>query len=136
MRKFTRKGFTLIEMAVVLVLLGILAALAIPTFSSLITGTTQSAAEASAEAVLSDIRGLAALENRTPLAFIDACTAAATPWSVCTATADQVTIATGEGAVTVTKGVGSTATVDLPGTAPNVTVTFAGTGYPTTFVSA
>ena len=129
MRKFARKGFTLIEMAVVLVLLGILAALAIPTFSSLIAGTRLSTNEASAEAVHSDIRGLAALENRTPQAFIDACTAAATPWPVCSG-ADAVTIPTSEG-----NAVANLTTVTLPNSAGSVAVTFT-SGYPSAFVAS
>lgn len=122
MRKFIRKGFTLIEMAVVLVLLGILAALAIPTFSTLIAGTQDSTDEAAAEAIMSDIRGLAALENKTPKAYIEA--------------GSPVTVATGEGGASVTTGTAGaagTATIALPN-GQSVLVTFAN-GYPTTFAA-
>ena len=46
----TRKAFTLLELTVAIVVLGILAALAVPTFSSVITAASNKTAIASAEA--------------------------------------------------------------------------------------
>ena len=135
MRKFIRKGFTLIEMAVVLVLLGILAALAVPTFSTLIAGTQDSTDEAAAEAIMNDIRGLGALENKTPLAFLDACSGSNAPSAGCSA-ADTAVVATSEGSATVrgtTPAVGTAFTITLPNSQV-VLVTYTG-GYPTAFAA-
>lgn len=58
-----RKGFTLIEVAVVLVVLAILAAIAIPTFSAFMDGVDERALRTEAEAILSNAKALDALDG-------------------------------------------------------------------------
>jgi len=57
------RAFTLIEMVIVLVLLGILAGLAIPTFQSLVTESNAKANRLGAEAVVTNAQALSALED-------------------------------------------------------------------------
>jgi prepilin-type N-terminal cleavage/methylation domain-containing protein len=57
------RAFTLIEMVIVLVLLGILAALAIPTFAALVESSRQESARLTAEAVVAQAQALSALED-------------------------------------------------------------------------
>lgn len=57
------RAFTLVEVAVVLVCLALLAAIAIPTFARFISGTREGVAEQSAAAVVRDAQGLAALDG-------------------------------------------------------------------------
>ena len=58
-----RKGFTLIEVAVVLVVLAILAAIAIPTFSAFMDGVADRAVQAEADAFSSNVRAYDALDG-------------------------------------------------------------------------
>lgn len=136
MRTFTRRGFTLIEMAVVLVLLGILAALAVPTFATLITSSEQDGAEAAAQAVITEINGTALGEARlNTAAYINACTAADTPYAACSGT-DEVTVDTYEGSATATYDPATgEVTVALPAGQPSVVVTFRGDGSADTFTA-
>ena len=62
MRK-TLKAFTLIELIVVLVILGILAALAIPTFNALKEGAAENVAVQTANSIVRNAEGLAALDS-------------------------------------------------------------------------
>lgn len=57
------RAFTLVEVAVVLVSLAVLAAIAVPTFARFIAGTRERVAEQSAAAVVRDAQGLAALDS-------------------------------------------------------------------------
>lgn len=59
-----KKAFTLIELIVVLVILGIIAALAVPSFSGVKTGAAEKTAVQSAEAAAREANAIAALEER------------------------------------------------------------------------
>lgn len=56
----TRKAFTLLELIVVVVVLGILALIAIPTFRTVIDNSAQSAADQTAGAIARNANALAA----------------------------------------------------------------------------
>lgn len=58
-----KKGFTLLELIVVLVILGIIAAIAIPTFTNIIRGSAQKTALTTAQAIARSANGIAALED-------------------------------------------------------------------------
>jgi prepilin-type N-terminal cleavage/methylation domain-containing protein len=61
----TRKAFTLLELIVVIVILGVLALIAIPTFQSVITKSKESAAKRSAESIGRNAVALAAFDQVT-----------------------------------------------------------------------
>ena len=60
MQKRMRKAFTLLELIVVVVVLGILALVAVPAFSGVINNSTGSVAENTAKAIARDANALAA----------------------------------------------------------------------------
>ena len=75
MKMRSRKAFTLLELTVAIVVLGILAALAIPTFASVITGARTNVAVSSAMSVSRDAVAIAAQSN-TAVASANLTTAA------------------------------------------------------------
>ena len=58
-----RKGFTLIEVAVVLVVLAILAAIAIPTFNAFMDGVDENAARTTVEGVIKSVTAKSTLDD-------------------------------------------------------------------------
>lgn len=63
MQKRMRKAFTLLELIVVVVVLGILALVAVPAFSGVIENSTGSVAENTAKAIARDANALAAFNS-------------------------------------------------------------------------
>ncbi len=63
MQKRMRKAFTLLELIVVVVVLGILALVAVPAFSGVIDNSTGSVAENTAKAIARDANALAAFNT-------------------------------------------------------------------------
>lgn len=125
------RGFTLIEVAVVLVVLAILAAIAIPTFTAFMDGTAERSAAASASYVVSDARGLQALQgDALPLSDAVLTTAAgetddADGQVTYAAETDRLTVDTSRGTFTYTVDLGTGALTEYA--APAVTVV--GTTY-------
>lgn len=66
----SRRGFSLIELAVVLIVIGFIAAIAIPTFQKVIAKSEESAARASVEAVGRNAVAMAAFD-RTSSGSVD-----------------------------------------------------------------
>jgi type IV pilus assembly protein PilA len=62
----TRKAFTLLELIVVIVILGVLALIAIPTYNAVIGKSKVSAAKTTAQALERDALALAAFDQATP----------------------------------------------------------------------
>ena len=60
----TRKGMTLLELIVVIVILGILALIAIPTFAAIINKSKTQSAVTTAQALDKDAMGLAAFDQK------------------------------------------------------------------------
>jgi prepilin-type N-terminal cleavage/methylation domain-containing protein len=71
MRSFTNKGFTLLEMVAVLVLILVLAGLAIPTYQAVITEARENAAVLSAKAFRDSIDAYAATQEVAPDELVD-----------------------------------------------------------------
>ena len=58
-----RKGFTLLELIVVIVVLGILAAIAIPTFAGVVSRAGKSSAMVTAQYFVSDVKAIYEQDN-------------------------------------------------------------------------
>jgi type IV pilus assembly protein PilA len=71
MRKTNNKGFTLIELMIVIAIIGILAAIAIPNFIAYRNKAFCSAAESDANAIASDIADYFSIPTHTLIATAD-----------------------------------------------------------------
>ena len=63
MNASSKRGFTLLELIVVIVVAGILAGIAIPSFNAVKTKTAESSVVSSAESIVRNARALAALDD-------------------------------------------------------------------------
>ena len=109
-RNLVQAGFTLIELVIVIVILGILAAIAIPKFQDL----SNSAEIAAAKTTAAELSAGASIAYAATKAGV----ASATYSSTCTGMATYVA----GGTIDTTK-------YTLGGTAPNCTLTYSGTAY-------
>lgn len=66
-----RKGFTLLELIVVLVILGLLAAIAIPTYQAVIGKSEQTSATETAKALARAIQATASLDRVNPQTVVE-----------------------------------------------------------------
>lgn len=71
MNKRTRKAFTLLELIVVVIVLGILALVAVPAFTGVINNSTGSVAENTAKAIARDANALAAFNSGSSVNVTD-----------------------------------------------------------------
>lgn len=115
-RASARKGFSLLELIVVLVVLGLLAAIAIPTYQALIKRTQDKTAIATAESVARNAIGLAAFDRASVVTdgspdgltaygsttYLDAASTAAEVEGVTVGVVDPGTDADGEVCVNLT----------------------------------
>jgi type IV pilus assembly protein PilA len=101
MLKRTRKGMTLLELIVVIVILGILAAIAIPTFLAVINKSKYSSLETTAHAVDSDALALAGF-TASPVSSLNYTTAKGEVGG-----SDTFSVSTGTGTPTVCVSNGS-----------------------------
>jgi prepilin-type N-terminal cleavage/methylation domain-containing protein len=92
MLKRTRKAFTLLELIVVVIVLGILALIAVPTFRSVTNNASASVAESTAGAIARNANALASQAG------------VATTYANLTTAAGEVTASSG---MTITTGVGT-----------------------------
>ena len=113
MKKMNKKGFTIVELVIVIAVIGILAAVLIPTFSSVIEKANLSAAQSEAKNALTldlaeangDFANIpSTVENDNYVGVVDADTNPTTYTVVVDEYTCVYTIATGTWAITETAG--------------------------------
>lgn len=96
-RLLNRKGFTLIELIVVVLILGILAAIAMVGYANITDRANQTAVEANAKQVATDLSAKATLDNVTAADVFDDSAYPGVTFSDDDATDGAVTVLSGDG---------------------------------------
>ena len=99
MLKRTRKAFTLLELVVALVVLGILAAIAVPTFLTVVGNTKNSVAQTDAMAIARNAIEIAATNGLAPSANDVSTAAGESANNVTVAVTSNISTAAGVGGV-------------------------------------